>query len=164
MTQRSAADCAGLDGDLGWQLGSVFRAYARAANAALAELPGGPRGYQVLAATEAGNAGTQLALATRMGVDRTVMTYLLDDLEAAGVIERRPDPTDRRARRLVLTSTGATTLAAANERLRLAEEHILAALSADDRSTFRRLLSRVAAHAANDGDQQDACRVATDIT
>ena len=163
MTQRSAADCAGLDQDLGWQLGSVFRSYARAASSALAELPGGPRGYQVLSAADAGNAGTQLALATRMGVDRTVMTYLLDDLEAAGLVERQPDPADRRARRIALTSAGATRLAAANEHLRLAEEHILAALPPDERATFRRLLSRVAAHAATDDGQHDACRVAADI-
>src|SRR5204862_8339718 len=42
---------------------------------------------------------TQLALAQHLGVDRTVMTYLIDDLEAAKLIERRPDPTDRRADR-----------------------------------------------------------------
>ena len=33
------------------------------------------------------------------------MTYLLDDLEAAGLVERRPDPTDRRARRVAPTPT-----------------------------------------------------------
>jgi DNA-binding MarR family transcriptional regulator len=34
------------------------------------------------------------------------MTYLLDDLEAASLIERRPDPADRRARRIVATQKG----------------------------------------------------------
>ncbi len=41
------------------------------------------------------------------------MTYLLDDLEAAGLIERRPDPSDRRARRLAATPHGRDTARAA---------------------------------------------------
>jgi hypothetical protein len=35
-----------LADDLGWGLGMIFRAYVRAAHAAVADLPGGPRGYQ----------------------------------------------------------------------------------------------------------------------
>ena len=88
----------GLADDLGWGLGTVFRAYVSAAHGAVAGLPGGPRGYQVLSAAAKGAVGSQLALAQHLGIDRTVMTYLLDDLEAANLIERRPDPADRRAR------------------------------------------------------------------
>src|SRR4051794_3080233 len=80
-----------LSDDLGWGLGVVFRAYVAAANAAVSDLPGGQRGYQVLAAAAKGAVSSQLALAQHLGVDRTVMTYLLDDLESAGLIERRPD-------------------------------------------------------------------------
>src|SRR5450631_898751 len=85
-----AGCAAALADDLGWGLGVVFRAYVTAADAAVAELPGGPRGYQVLAAATRSDVGSQLALAQHLGIDRTVMTYLLDDLEAAGLIERRP--------------------------------------------------------------------------
>jgi len=144
-----AANCSRLDGDFGWQLGSVFRRYAQCASTALAELPGGARGYQVLAAAETGGAGTPLALAARMGVDRTVMTYLLDEIEAAGLVERTPDPADRRARRIGLTAAGAAQLASANKRLRHAEEQLLATLSPDERNTFRQLLSRIAGHSAD---------------
>jgi DNA-binding MarR family transcriptional regulator len=99
--------CGGaLRDDLGWGLGVLFRSYAKAATAAFAELPGGPRGYQVLATASRGEPGSQLKLAHHLGVDRTVMTYLLDDLEGAGLIERRPDPADRRARRILVTALG----------------------------------------------------------
>src|SRR6202044_518662 len=104
-----AADCI-LSDDLGWALGVVFRGYVKATHEALADLPGGPRGYQVLAAAAGDEHGSQLALAQHLGVDRTVMTYLLDDLEAAGLIERRPDPADRRARRGGSTPHGHTGL------------------------------------------------------
>ena len=81
-----------VEGDLGWMLGASFRAYAKAAGHVLSDLPGGPRGYQVLVAAARGTARSQLALAQQLGVDRTVMTYLLDDLEAARLIKRQPDP------------------------------------------------------------------------
>ncbi len=96
-----ALGCAdALADDLGWGLGMIFRAYVKAAHAAVTDLPGGPRGYQVLCAAAQGAVNSQLALAQHLGVDRTVMTYLIDDLEAANLIERRPDPADRRARRI----------------------------------------------------------------
>src|SRR5262249_494845 len=86
-----------VESDLGWALGVVFRRYAKAATAALDDVPGGPRGYQVLATTNSEGPKRQLDLAAQLGVDRTVMTYLLDDLEKAGLVQRRPDPADRRA-------------------------------------------------------------------
>ena len=126
-----------LADDLGWGLGVVFRAYVKAAHAAVADLPGGPRGYQVLSSAAHGAVGSQLALAQHLGVDRTVMTYLLDDLEAAGLIERRPDPADRRARRVVATPHGTELLATLNDRLREAEAYVLAPLDQEARETFR---------------------------
>ena len=126
-----------LADDLGWGLGMIFRAYVKAAHAAVADLPGGPRGYQVLSAAAQGTVGSQLALAQHLGVDRTVMTYLLDDLEAASLIERRPDPADRRAHRIVATEKGNELLAGLNERLRSAEANLLAPLGSESRDTFR---------------------------
>src|SRR5438105_14515031 len=133
---RSTCDDAMAE-DLGWALGVVFRGYVTAATAALAEVPGGPRGYQVIAAAARSEVGSQLALAHHLGIDRTVMTYLLDDLEAAGLIERRPDPADRRARRVVATQLGTELLATLNDRLRAAEAHLLAPLDREARETFR---------------------------
>src|ERR1700728_2824116 len=115
---RDGPGCSGaLANDLGWGLGMIFRAYVKAAHAAVADLPGGPRGYQILSAAARGVVGSQLSLAQHLGVDRTVMTYLLDDLEAAGLIERRPDPADRRARHVVITGQGTELLATLDERL-----------------------------------------------
>ena len=65
------------------------------------------------------------------------MTYLIDDLEAAKLIERHPDPTDRRARRVVATELGTELLATLDERLRAAEAQLLAPLDLETRDTFR---------------------------
>lgn len=152
--------CAGaLAGDLGWGLGVVFRAYVTAAEGAVADLPGGPRGYQVLSAAAQGKVGSQLALAQHLRVDRTVMTYLLDDLEKAGLIERRPDPEDRRARRIVPTPEGLRLLATLDRRLRAVEDVLLAPLDEDARRRFREQLRALATNIDAADPVRDPCRL-----
>src|SRR5262249_27383933 len=98
-------------------------------------------GYQVLATVTGAEPGSQLEMANHLGVDRTVMTYLLDDLEQAGLIERHPDPADRRARRVVATARGCALRSELEGRLRAAEDAVLAGLgSPRDRAVFRDLL------------------------
>jgi DNA-binding MarR family transcriptional regulator len=149
-----------VESDLGWVLGTVTRSYLRTAAQAVADVPGGPRGYQVLSSAARGDAGTQLAMAQRLGVDRTVMTYLLDDLEKAGLVERKPDPADRRARRVALTEDGRARLCDVERRLRRVEEHVLGPLDPAERDTLRTLLQRVAVAT---GDRTDACTIAEEI-
>jgi DNA-binding MarR family transcriptional regulator len=152
-----------LDQDLGFTLGVIFRAYLKAANAVLCDIPGGPRGYQILVAAIQHQADGQGALAQRLGVDRTVMTYLIDDLEAAGLVERRPDPLDRRSRHIVATSQGQQLWADTEQRLQQVEDHVLAPLSLPERATFRAMLQRLAAR-ANALDPVDGpCEVVTDV-
>src|SRR6185503_19101276 len=104
----------------------------------------GPRGYQVLTAAARGLAGTQLALAQQLGIDRTVMTYLLDDIERAGLVERQPDPADRRARRVVVTAKGQALATELQQELRRVEDQVLSGLFVQERETFRALLRRLA--------------------
>ena len=51
--------------------------------------------------------GTRIVeLAARAGMTKQSMGELVDDLEAKGFVERRPDPSDRRAKIVVLTKKG----------------------------------------------------------
>ena len=45
-------------------------------------------------------------LATRMRISKQAINYLLGDLEQRGYLQRRPDPDDRRSRRIALTDRG----------------------------------------------------------
>lgn len=45
----------------------------------------------------------QTVLAERMGIEAMTLSGYLDRLEARGLVERRPDPSDRRAKLVVLT-------------------------------------------------------------
>ncbi|MCW2829559.1 MAG: MarR family transcriptional regulator [Aeromicrobium sp.] len=133
--------------DLGQALGSLLRRYLEGARGAVDHLPGGPRAFQVLSISGEGACSNQAAIAARLGIDRTIMTYLVDDLEGAGLVERRPDPADRRARQVVLTSGGERVLDEAGQRIREVERQVLSALSSDDAAVFRRLLLQVTADA-----------------
>ncbi|WP_328999099.1 MarR family transcriptional regulator [Kribbella sp. NBC_00709] len=158
--EPSVASGAPVEADLGWALGVVFRRYAKASAAALEGLPGGPRGYQVLATTNAEGPKRQLDLAAQLGVDRTVMTYLLDDLEKAGLVQRRPDPADRRARLIAPTDEGVEALCDLERRLRSTEDEVLGILEESERASFRMLLQRVAMKANAIDPLHNACALA----
>jgi DNA-binding MarR family transcriptional regulator len=158
---HSCADA--MDGDLGWALGMVFRRYLKAAKQAAVDLPGGPRGYQVLRSAAGETPSTQLAIAEQLGVDRTVMTYLLDDLEAEGLIERLADPSDRRVRRIAATAKGRAQLAELGERLDAAERQCLTGLDEADQAILRRLVNRLARIAAVGEPPGAACEVVAEV-
>ncbi len=143
--------------DLGWAIRLVSTAFAGVAADSVADLPGGARGYLVLVALATGEPPSQLALARQVSLDRTVMTYLLDDLEAHELIARRPDPRDRRARQVLLTESGRERLAQVRESLAAAENRLLVDLSAGEADQLRTLLSRVAqtAHRESLGPTED---------
>ncbi|GAA2113671.1 MarR family winged helix-turn-helix transcriptional regulator [Actinomadura alba] len=152
----------GLDADLGWALGVVFRSYVKAVDAVLSDLPGGPRGYQLLASAVHNLAGNQGLLAQQLGIDRTVLTYLIDDFEELGLVERRPDPADRRSRRVIATDKGRALCSQRQEALRHVEQHLLATLG-DDGPAFRALLRRLAAHADELDPVTSACEVIEEL-
>ncbi|GAA4623387.1 MarR family winged helix-turn-helix transcriptional regulator [Cellulomonas oligotrophica] len=139
---RAVDTSVAAEDDLGWQLGSLLARWRDAVGSALADVPQGPRGYHVLRAVAHGAPPTQGALAASLGIDRTVMTYLVDRLVGCDLVERQPDPADRRARRVVATAAGREVLDDLEQRIRAAEEQVLAGLDPDERRVLRRLLAR----------------------
>ncbi|MFA1548511.1 MarR family winged helix-turn-helix transcriptional regulator [Actinomadura chokoriensis] len=133
---------------LGWSLTVLLREWTARVEAVAEALPQGVRGYQVLSAVVHDAPPTQAHLAGRLGIDRTVMTYLLDAFEGCGLLERRPDPADRRNRRVVPTDKGRTVLADLDARVCEAEADLLSTLPPADRDVLLVLLERAAS--AND--------------
>ncbi|TKK87141.1 winged helix-turn-helix transcriptional regulator [Herbidospora galbida] len=153
----------GLRQDLGFNLGVLFRAYVKASNVVLADIPGGPRGYQILTAAVHGDAGSQVALCRELGVDRTVMTYLVDDLEKAGLVRREPDPRDRRNRRIVITEGGRETWEHAERRLRAVGAHLLGDLPEAEATAFRQTLEHLARRADAADPVSHRCQLVEDL-
>ena len=99
-------------------------------------------------------------LAERAQITKQSMGYLVDYLEERGYLERRPDPADRRARRIVATTRGRDLLDGLGKRLREAEDQVLAGLDeAGDRQAFRTLLQHLSLYAATalDSTSADPC-------
>jgi MarR family transcriptional regulator, organic hydroperoxide resistance regulator len=95
---------------------------------------------QATALRELAGPMTMSELAERMGCEPSNATVVVDRLEGQGLLERRPHPTDRRAKQLILTPDGT----ALRERLMelLAEESPLAGLTQEEQGVLHDLLKR----------------------
>ncbi len=79
-------------------------------------------------------------IATRMGITKQALNYLLGDLERLGYLERRPDPADRRVRRIALTERGNSLVPVIRETVSELEREWASALGAERFAQLRELL------------------------
>jgi DNA-binding MarR family transcriptional regulator len=93
---------------------------------------------QVVALRELSEPITARELAARMSCEPSNATFVLDRLEQQGLIQRRPHPTDRRAKQIVLTSAGRRWRADVLNHLRT--ESPLTRLTAAQQESLRDLL------------------------
>jgi len=110
--------------------------------AVLAPLGLRPRHLVALTVLREGDNMSQQALASTLEMDGTNVVGLLNELEAAGLVERRRSPTDRRRHIVVLTHSGRERLCQAERALTVAEDEVLSALTPDERGTLYELLRR----------------------
>jgi MarR family transcriptional regulator, transcriptional regulator for hemolysin len=83
----------------------------------------------------------QSEIAEMLDLQPITLTRLLDRLCASGLIERRADPNDRRAKRLFLTAAGRALL----ERVGEFDDRLLAtALAGVERETIEKMVSQLA--------------------
>jgi MarR family transcriptional regulator for hemolysin len=89
----------------------------------------------------------QNALAERIGVEGASLVRVLDDLAAAGLVTREPDPTDRRANLLHLTEAGRDITAHVETDLGELRQRVLGELAPADIEAARRVFAAVKAAA-----------------
>lgn len=116
------------------------------ATACLEPLGLSPRAWGVLSTLVESGPLTQIELATATSTDRTAMTYLLDDLEGRGLLERRRNPGDRRSYLIHLTSQGTQTQRDAAGELAKQADFLLQPLAAPERKQLIDALTRIADH------------------
>ena len=133
-----------LCGNLCWLLSRASHALTTELTAALEDLGISPRAHAVLAAAMTGD-HTQGELARMVGLDKTTMVVTLDELEAAGLAERRPSPEDRRARVIAATKAGKGKVREAERITDAIRADVLDALPAREREAFVEALSRLVA-------------------
>jgi DNA-binding MarR family transcriptional regulator len=94
---------------------------------------------------------SQQQAAGRLGVDRTTMVDLVDGLEQKDLVERRPDPSDRRRNIVQLTADGQHALREGGRAALEAERQFLAPLNPPEAAQLTAALQRVLAPPANGG-------------
>ncbi|MEV0261541.1 MarR family transcriptional regulator [Streptomyces sp. NPDC050617] len=112
---------ADLARDLEQALGRLLLRRNRSAlyNAALASAPPGVdrQTYPMLSGLDRLGPQSAARLADEVGIDRSGASRYADRLEAAGLLERSPDPRDRRATLLALTPEGRAAATELHDRL-----------------------------------------------
>jgi DNA-binding MarR family transcriptional regulator len=128
--------------NLCWLLSRASYILTTEMTAALEELGVSPRAHCVLSSAMRGD-HTQTELARMVGLDKTTMVVTLDELESAGLAERRPSAADRRARVIAVTKAGERTVREAEEIADRIREDVLGVLAPEDREVFLDSLTRL---------------------
>jgi MarR family transcriptional regulator, lower aerobic nicotinate degradation pathway regulator len=104
--------------------------------------------YRLLAALEEFGPCSQADLSRRTSIDRSDVVATLNELADRGLLERSPDPEDRRRNIITITPAGIDRLRTLERLVLGVQDRLLAPLSATDRKRFVRLLTSVVEHDA----------------
>lgn len=88
---------------------------------------------------------TQSELASIMGIERSGLVAIVDELEANSYLRRVPVPTDRRVQALVPTDAGRAAYRAALKAVRAHEDTLFSELTDDEKQTLLSLLKKIRA-------------------
>ena len=128
--------------DLAFLLSSAAHSLQTELTARLEHLGLTPRAQCVLIKALEGEQ-TQIRLAERCGLDKTTMVVTVDELEKAGLAERRPSPADRRARIIAVTEAGKALAEEGDALVAGVFADVLDSLPEDERAVFSSALSRL---------------------
>jgi DNA-binding MarR family transcriptional regulator len=128
---------------VGFTISSTGYAVARMFREILAPLELEPREFALLRAVAASEGQSQQAIGERLQIPPSRMVAFVDALEARGLLERRQNQLDRRARALHVTADGASVLARAFALAAAHERELCSALSDAEREQLLDLLQRV---------------------
>ncbi len=129
---------------VGFNLSSLGYAVSRRFRETLAPLQLEPREFALLRAVAAAEGQSQQAIGERLQIPASRMVAFVDALQHRDLLERRPNPQDRRAHALYLADQGREVLARAMTAAVTFENELCADLQASEREQLLDLLLRVA--------------------
>jgi MarR family transcriptional regulator for hemolysin len=133
----------GMHDEIGFLIRRIGRLWRREADQALADHGlSQATALPLVVLLRWGKSARQGVLAEEIGIEGPSLVRLIDLLQAEGLVERREDPTDRRAKMLHLTGIGETKAEEINRVLRRVRAYLLKDLSREDLAvTFEALRS-----------------------
>jgi DNA-binding MarR family transcriptional regulator len=126
-----------------WLLGQTALLSQRIGNERLSALGANRHHVALLSALDELERASQAELGRRLGIDPGDMVRLVGALQKEGWLQRAPDPEHRRRNVVTITPAGRSRLRQLDQATAQIQEDFLAPLSADDRKTLVRLLTRV---------------------
>ena len=102
--------------------------------------------YRLLATLEEFGPASQAALGRRCGIHLSDMVAAINELAEHQLVERAPDPSDRRRNIISLTAAGKQQLRRLEKQLAESQDELLAPLSPEERQRLTELLSRLLDH------------------
>jgi DNA-binding MarR family transcriptional regulator len=102
--------------------------------------------YRLLATLEELGPASQAELGRRSGIHLSDMVAAINELADDKLVERAPDPADRRRNVISLTTAGKRQLRRLEKRLAATQDELLAPLSPEERQRLIGLLSRLLDH------------------
>lgn len=102
-----------------------------------------PRSFSVLALAVANPEITQSEVARKLGIERSGLVAIVDQLEALGYLNRVSVPGDRRVQALAPTEEGRRMYEVAAREVARHEARILSVLSESERTSLARILGKL---------------------
>ena len=130
----------------GHLIGLAARGFARLSEARLKPLGFGVGHLPVLVALRDGRAGTQRDLARFARIEQPPMAQMLARMERDGLIQRAPDPADRRSSRITLTEVAEARLPDAVAALLQGNREVLQDFTDEEAGLLIALLTRLIAN------------------
>lgn len=131
-----------IHAEMGLLIARLARLWRRQANQVLADHGlSEATALPLLVLSRRGKSARQGVLAEEMGIEGPSLVRLIDLLQAEGLVERREDPTDRRAKTLHLTPMGEAKANEVNRVLRRVRSYLLKDIGSNELvTTFEALL------------------------
>jgi DNA-binding MarR family transcriptional regulator len=117
----------------------AFQQFAQA----MASFEVSPAQLGVLLVVDANRGINQTRVGRALGIDRSTLVSIIDNLEDRGLVERTPSPTDRRSHALIMTRAGRKFVDELTPALEGHEAALSKSLTPAERRTLIDLLDRV---------------------
>lgn len=136
-------DASDLEEFVGYNLKRAYVIVQHDFRAALGKDGLGPRVFSALSLVVQFSHITQSKLARKLGIERSGLVAIIDELEGRGFLSRTTVPGDRRVQALVPTEAGKTAYREAQARVKEHEDVLLNNLSAGEKQTLISILKKI---------------------